>query len=128
MKVYIYTAIVGVVICFGIAFAQGIFNSTSAASTFRILCDSFFVVAVLLIGFGFMTAISSTGFFNIFGYAKEYLKWMFLPARRKEKLINYYDYKQSEAGEKHARWHIVIIGVLFFVISMVFLWLESAQI
>lgn len=112
--------------CLGFAWALGIFDAADPGRVFRILCDSFFATSVLLMGFGFLTAISAAGFFNIFGYSTEFIFSMIFPGMRKGKRSkDYYEYRKAKAGKKRAKWHIVIVGAFFFVCALVFLGLEA---
>ena len=47
---------------------QGLFDSTDAKTVFGILCDGFTFPGVLLTGVGGLKWISTTGFFDIWGY------------------------------------------------------------
>jgi len=122
---YLKTALFGAMICIALLLILGIFNVPNAGRAFRLLCDAFFVTSVLFMGFGLLTAIRSTGFFNILGFMKDYMKAMYLPGRRERKYKDFYDYKIANEGKTQAQWHIVIVGLCFFVISMVFLALET---
>ena len=126
LKQYVIVTVIGAVISFVVAFATGIFNSQDLARTYRILCNSFFVTSVLLIGFGLFSAISTTGFFNIFGFTAKVFGSLFIPGRYKEKkAFDYFEYIQSKDNEKRAKWHCCIVGAFFLVVSMVFLVLEN---
>ena len=127
LQKYVKTALVGSLICVALLLVLGIFNSPNAGRAFRILCDAFFVTSVLLMGFGFLTAIRATGFFHIVGFTKDYMKTMYLPGQRERKYKDFFEYKRANEGKKRAKWHIVIVGALFFVVSMVFLLLESGM-
>ena len=122
---YIKTALFGAAICFALLLTLGIFDSPDAGRAFRILCDAFFTTSILLMGFGFLTAIRSTGFFNMLGFMKDYMKAMYLPGRRERQYRDFYDYKVANQGKTRAQWHIVTVGACFFVVSMVFLVLEA---
>lgn len=113
--------------CLTLLVALGIFSSPNIGSAFRILCDGFFTTGVLLVGFGVLAAIHRTGFFSIFGYAKDCITSVFLPGKGK-RARDFYEYKKSqkfEASRARGKWRIVIVGAVFLAVSMVFLALET---
>jgi len=123
---YVKTSVTGAFICFALVIVLGLFDNPDLVRTFRILCDSFFVTSVLLMGFGLFGIISTTGFFDIFGYSAEYAKSVFFPGlRKKRNAKDYAEYKSLRKDRKRAEWHNVIVGAIFLAISMVFLVLEG---
>jgi hypothetical protein len=81
-------------------------------------------VGILFIGFSLISAIGTTGFFDIFGYSMSWLISVFFPSVRKSRARDFTEYKQSKE-RKPVKWHIGIVGACFFVFSMVFLAIES---
>ena len=114
------------VVCFLLVIYMGIFQAENAWTVFRILSDGFFVVSVLAMGIGFLSAISAIGFFNIFGYSGRYMLSLF---RRNmdsgPRLGSYYDYRESQKDTKKAKWHLVIGGGFYFAASLIFLAIEN---
>ena len=124
LRNFITTALIGVLMCLILLALHGVFYTPEMIRTFRILCDAFFTVGILFIGFCLISAISATGFFDIFGYSMSWLFSVFMPSTRKSRAKEFSEYKQSKT-RKPAKWHIGITGVCFFVLSMVFLTVES---
>ena len=121
---YITTAFIGIMLCLVLLAFHGVLYSPDIIRTFRILCDAFFTVGILFIGLCLISAISATGFFDIFGYSMRWLISVFLPSVRESRAKDFSEYKQSKA-RKPAKWHIGITGACFFAFSMVFLAIES---
>jgi len=124
LRNFINTALSGLLMCLVLLALHGVLNSPDIIQTFRILCDAFFTVGILFAGFGLLSAISTTGFFDIFSYSKDWLISVFLPSAGKNLAKDFSAYKQSKARNP-AKWHIGIAGACFFVLSMVFLVIES---
>lgn len=121
MKKYLIQLIVGIVIAIGIAYyrmsqmVEGVSGIMMAAS------DGFAVVGFLYFGFGGLLLVSTTGFFDIFGYALKKGAHAFIPNFGAE-LGNYYDYKMErrEARGQGAEKSTLILGVIFLLISALF--------
>ncbi len=80
---------------------QGLFESTDAKTVFGILCDGFTFPGVLLTGVGGLKWISTTGFFDIWGYGgKTLLDHLHV---HKTEFEHYYDYKQRRAAEREKK-------------------------
>ena len=126
LRKYGYAVIVGIVICLVVIWILGIFNTNDLSKIYRILSDGFFTASVLLIGFGLLTAISTTGVFNIFGYSALLLfSSLFSDTRKDQRPADFYEYTISKRGKKKAKWHIVITGSIFLILALLFLVLES---
>ncbi len=119
---------VAVVISVALAFGSGLNFSDEAYLAWHHLCDGFFVVAVMYVGIGSLMWISSTGFFDIFGYAVRFILNRFTPSRRDEK-FTYYDYKceQNDKRDGKPMTHTVLItGLLVLAISFICLAMYNA--
>ena len=125
LRNYITTVLTGVLMCLVLLALHGILDSPDNTRTFRMLCDAFFTVGILFIGFGLLSAISTTGLFDMFGYSKDWLISVFLPFLRRGRAKDFNEYKESKSPRKPAKWHIGIVGACFFALSMVFLVIES---
>lgn len=123
---YAGTAIAGGIICLGLLGVLGVLEDPGSAKMFRILCDGFFVTAVLLMGFGFLTAVNAAGFFNIFGYSAEVFICAFAAeSRRGKRYRDFNEYGKSKNGKRRAKWHFVTVGGVYLVFALVFLALEA---
>ena len=125
----------GLVIVFGFACVKDIFHLEGAARVWRVLCDGCFLAAVLLIGVGLMTLVSSEGTFDILAYGTLCLRSVFTRngKDRFERLNgesggrpSFYDYKVAKRGTRHTHWYLVFVGLIFlaaaFVCMLMFNW------
>lgn len=87
------------------AVSRGLFSQTDAKGVLHLLSDGFLVPGALFAGIGGLSWVSTTGFFDIFGYGCSHVFGRFIPFdsvyRRKEK---YYDYKVRK-DEKGRNWN-----------------------
>ena len=121
VKRYIFTALIGVLICLTVLWARGLFGGIDLNRAYRILCDGFFVTSVLLMGCGLLAAISATGFFDIFGYAAVWFFSLFFTDLRKgRRARDYYEYRESKRGNRKTVRHMVIVGAVFFIAALWF--------
>ena len=116
------TFAVGLVILAVFSYGRGILDVQGAARVWRILCDGCFVTAVLLIGVGLLTLVSSEGMFDIVFYGTMCLTSV-LNKNRKEKFERlseesgkrptFYDYKMAKHGTRQTHWYLVFVGLIF---------------
>ena len=122
---------VGLVIVFGFALARDVFQSASVARVWRVLCDGCFLTAVLFMGLGIMTLVSSEGMFDILSYgvlcAKSTLrrdgmvKSKRLPGGEDEESRGrptFYDYKMAKRGTGKTHWYLVFVGLIYLGLSL----------
>lgn len=97
-----------------VAFANGLSFSDESSLIWHHLCDGFFIIAVMYVGVGSLMWISTTGFFDIFGYAVKFIAYRFSPSHRDEK-FTYFDYKCEQNDKRDAKpmTHTVLIAGLF---------------
>lgn len=83
--------------------------------------DGISITALLYISFGILLWVSSTGFFDIFGYAFRKGAHALIPGMGLDKHVSYYDYKEERAAKRKTKpiRSTLLIGLGLFVISMV---------
>lgn len=107
-------------------FEAGLYGADTV-SLMHILSDGFYLAAIIYIGFGLLTWIAEAGNF----YGLQYLGYSILRIfsvrkERFEERKNYYEYclekkaKQKENGKSPMRKILLIIGVLFLLMSLIF--------
>ena len=103
-----------------IAWFKDIFSQTELVKIFHILCDGFFVVGVVMTGFGLLVFTSNEGAFDGLAFAVSSFIGMF---RRNldKKYDTLYDYKESRANKKVSFGFLLISGIVFIAVSMVML-------
>lgn len=122
---YLITAAVGLAIATIVIFTKDIFGQTNAHDVMHILCDAFFVSGVCLSCAGLIVFASNGGAFDMLVYGVQILFYMFADIfsggtiKRKHK--DFYEYKKSKEGRKHSMSFILIVGLIFIAISLIFL-------
>ncbi len=113
--------IVGLVIAFAVAFYQGVFVLTKPSDIVMAIGDGFTVAAVLYLGMGALTWISTTGFFDIFGYAFKRAARVFIPGLFQDTEARFYEYKveKMEKRKGYTQYSGLIIGAIFLGISII---------
>ena len=111
-----------------IIFANDLFGQTDPQAKMKILTDAFFASGVFAICAGLLVVVSNGGFFHIFSYGISSFANLFKKDRSKMKYKTYYDYKEAMKDKKKPYGFILIVGLVFFAISMVFMaiWLKNA--
>ena len=96
-------------------------------SVFHAVSDGLFVPGFLNLGFGALVWISTTGFFDIFGYSGKAILNFFLPRSMMERMgmtnnTDFYEYKvkkQEKRRGKLAPYEMIVMGIGFLVVSVV---------
>lgn len=92
-------------------------------SVFYALADGFIIIGFLNFGFGALLRISSTGFFDIFGFSAKAILNFFIPRATWTNKEDYYEYKVRKAEKRKDRpvsYDTLIIGIVMIVISIIF--------
>ena len=119
---YVAAAVVGLTIALVICILKGIFKTTDPAKIFRILSDAFAVPGILLTCFGLLSYVTKEGTFDGIAYS-------FKTMRKVRRNITddgktpktYYDYQQSAKTKRKVAWHLVIVGLGYIAIAIIFI-------
>jgi hypothetical protein len=88
----------------------------------HLLCDGFFVAAVVLLGSGGLAFCSAKGGLDMLGYGVSSLFNMFLHAGRKDaREEDYYTYVQRKAENRKPYAHTLMAGLCYLVLAVIFL-------
>ena len=86
------------------------------------ISDGFFVVGLIFAGIGLLLAISSTGIFDMLGYAFKSLIYLFTPMTIDRSQGGFYEYKMRKKEQRRAvPLYILWVGIAFIVIALVIL-------
>lgn len=87
----------------------------------RGVCDGISVAALLYVSFGILLWVSSTGFFDIFGYAFRKGAHAIIPGMGLDKHVSYYDYKEERAAKRKTKpiRSTLFIGLGLLGVSMI---------
>ena len=115
-----------VVIAFLVIWSKGFFTQ-SAAVNIQILSDAFFVAGILMTLFACMMYISGEGALIGIGFVLRNAVLTFVPMGR-AKQERYADYRARKLGaaKKHSNRHILVTGLVFLFIGIVFTVIWSA--
>ncbi len=120
---YLVQTVIALMLSLIIMNLRGAFDSEAAAADrFKAVCDGFSVTAMLYISFGILMWVSTTGFFDIFGYAFRKGAHAIIPGMGLDKSNkSYYDYKQDKMDKRNTKpmYSTLIIGVLFLIVSAI---------
>ena len=109
-----------VLIAFLVIWSKGFFTE-SAAVNIQILSDAFFVSGILMTLFACMMYVSGEGALIVIGFVLRNAVLTFIPMGR-AKQERYADYRARKLGaaKKHSNRHILVTGLVFLIIGIVF--------
>ena len=104
---------------FIVASLRGLDLSKSMKLNARYLSDGFFVIGLLATGFGLLIWVSTTGFFDIMGYAVKSVVVLFSSLKKPQDHLSFYDYKQIK-NETRGKTHYALLlsGVACILLSL----------
>lgn len=110
-----------VLISFLFMLTRGLFEAETLADKVLIICDGFTVTAFGFLGIGALIWVSTTGWFDIFGFAFGKALHVFIPGRIHDSTGSYYDYKMKKATDRKpfSESSTLIIGFLLLAVSIV---------
>jgi len=117
-----YAVCVGieVLIAFLVIWSKGFFNH-SAAVNIQILSDAFFVSGILMTLFAAMMYISGEGALIGISFVLRNVVLSFIPmGRAKHELYVDYRARKLKEAKKHSNRHILVTGLIFLFIGIVF--------
>ena len=120
-KEYVITTIVAFVGGVLIALSRGIFREEELDMIITIISDAFFIPGVLLICVGLIVYASNEGLFLSISYGFKAIGRT-ITAKKDEKLMDekYHEYYARQIQKKVKCKHLLIVGVVFVIISLVF--------
>ena len=124
IRKYLITLIAGLAAVAAIAWAKDVLAQTEPAQVWHILCDCFFAVGTVLCCAGLLIFSSNEGTFDMMVYGISSFIDLFR-AKSKKKYETFYDYRNSRADVKIPFGFLLICGLLFIAVSLVFMSLCS---
>ena len=112
-----------------IMISKDLFTQTNLKEIYKILTDSFFVPGTVAVCFGLLIVASNEGTFYIFTYGMQSFINLFKRDRSKMKYKTYYDYKEAMSDNKKPYGFILLVGLVFVAISLIFtfLWIKYSK-
>ena len=124
---YCITVVVGALLTGWIAVSRGFLEQVEPVKIYHILCDSFFVVGVLISAVGSLIFVSNEGAFDPLVYGVRSFFNIF-KKRENRKTQTYYDFRMARAEHKFSFGFILIVGLIFLAVSAVMYMLYSQQV
>ena len=130
---YSITALVGGGMALGVAFYcnenYGFFRTKSVRQIYAMLSDCFLIPSVLLIGIGLMAIISDEGFFDLFGFAFSNITFLFSRHKEERARETYYEYHERRKARREgkAKWHLVLVGLVFLIPCLIFMFIYFSK-
>ena len=120
-KEYAVTTAVALAVGAIIALSRGIFQEDEIDMIITIISDAFFIPGVLLICVGLIVYASNEGLFLSISYGFKAIGRT-ITAKKDEKLMDekYHEYYARQIEKKTKCKHFLIVGIVFVVISLVF--------
>ena len=115
---FLITLGIGVVLTGWIAVSRGLLEQVEPVKIYHILCDSFFVVGVLISAVGSLIFVSNEGAFDPLVYGVRSFFNIF-KKRENRKTQTYYDFRMARAEQKFSFGYILIGGLIFLAVSAV---------
>lgn len=115
---WVVTLGIGLLIAFIFIVANNGFSGTlSMQDMMKVMSDGFFVSGVLVCGCGLMLFVSQKGSFDMIAYGvKSAIRIIF----KTDEGESYYDYKQRKAEKVTPCAHLVVVGALLLLVSVLF--------
>ena len=120
---YIISSLIGLGLAAWVIFGKGILSKTELSDIYHILCDGFFVPGMLLLGFGLLIVASNGGTFDMLVYGTKKFFNLFRKNNQNRLAETFYDYKKAKSESKLEFLFLIIPGLVYLVISMIFLML-----
>lgn len=125
-KALIIQLLVGLAISFLLMWQRGLFEATETADRVLVISDGFTLVSFLYLGIGSLMWVSTTGVFDIFGYAFKRAAHALIPGKDPQKVGKYYEYRlvKKEKQKKFQGGSSLIVGFILLALSviMTFVW------
>ena len=117
---YVITGSIGLGFALIIMLAKGVFNQEDTQQVYKILSDSFFVPGVCIAGFGLLIFASNGGTFDMLSFGMK--KFFSLFKRDLKGTMNetFYDYRVAKEGTEKSFGYMIIVGLVFIAISVIF--------
>ena len=112
--------VIALVIAGMVASGQGFALDGAGYLNCRYFSDGCFVSAVIFVGMGLLLWVSSTGFFDIFGYAMKSLLVLFSPLKKPGEHPHYYEYKCEKDAKRQGKpitHTVLVVGVIVLLLS-----------
>lgn len=118
---YLVTTLIGILMFFTIICMKNIFNKKTTTEILHVLTDATFIPGFILFGFGLLTVAYNAGTFDAIVYGFKMFIGKFFRKLPQRKYKTLYEYRVATHEEKSSFADLIIVGIAFIVISLIFL-------
>ena len=118
LKKHLITLLAGFLIAVPVFIKDGLFRADTAQRFYKALSNGCFLAAVFLLGIGFLTLVSNTGFFNAFRYNLYSIFRGLTTKGRNAPKVAFYDFNREKLQRRGRFSHLLVIGSLFFLVAL----------
>ena len=118
---YIINFVIGISISLAIMLSKNVFKQVSSSEVMHILCDSFFVPGILILGFGLLVVASNGGTFDMLIYGTKKFFDLFRKPQYRKITNTFYDYRRAKEEHPGEFLYLVLVGLGFIIVSLIFL-------
>lgn len=118
---YGVTALVALVAAFLLLLYFGTFQTTDTALVLKQLSDAFLAPAAVYLGISALSAIATTGAFDLFKYSiRNFFRLFRKNMEDKQLTKDFYEYYRVQREKKFSAWHLLFVGIAFFTVALGF--------
>ncbi len=117
---YLITFAVAAVICVLALWARGLFSAAGTAEIMRCLSDGFFIAGFAVGGYGLLVVCSNGGAFDILAYGMICFFSLFRKDVKNRKAKTFYEYRKAKSEKRHSFAYLLIVGLAFVLIAVLF--------
>ena len=126
---YLITGAGALFAALAIAWGRGLKGGADAETVYRALCDGCFVVGIILVCFGVLFWVSTTGFFDALSYGFQGLWYRLTAFVRDRERQTYYEYKMTREQRRMRIYRVPLLtGAGLMVLSVAFLLLWQSAV
>lgn len=118
--------IIGLLIAFSVCYSADIFFQAKS-EVMKILSNAFFLPGVLFTGIGSLIFVSNFGSFDIFGFGTKLFLIQFGPKHKRDEFRknypDFYTYYKEKRKEKAQYGFLIVPGILFILLAVIFTFL-----
>ncbi len=117
---YLITAGVGLVIALSVSFVKSLYWLEDITDIMQALSDCFVVPGLFLILFGLLVVCSNGGTFDMLGFGTKKVISVFKRHPSEKDRESFYEYRNRKQEGKRSFGYLIIVGVVFLAIGMIF--------
>ena len=118
---YSITFSICLIAAFVIMLSKKVFWQEEPKMVYHILTDSFFAPGTIMAAFGLLVFATNEGSFDMLVYGIRRLFVLLKRNARDDKYSTFYEYRQAQRENQYDFGYMIIVGLFYIGISMIFL-------